>query len=157
MFQATDLFMVPFSLMWGGFALFWEFTVLTSGAPLLFCLWGIPFVLIGLHMIVGRFFFESRQRANTYYALTSERVILITAGFFNTSFKSLDLKTLGEVNLIQAKEGKGSIIFGPNPFANQFANFPGMSGMMNAKMTQFLAISEAKQVYELIQQTKRMA
>ncbi|MFZ6640283.1 hypothetical protein ACO0LL_11110 [Undibacterium sp. TC4M20W] len=157
MFQVTDLFMVPFSLLWGGFALFWEYNVITSGAPLFFCLWGIPFVLIGLHMIGGRFFLEARQRAGTYYAVTSER-ILIVSGLFNSNLKSLDLKNLGEISLAEAKEGEGSIVFGNNPLATLFGGLSGLPGKINAKtMTQFQSIAEAKQVFELIHQAKRMA
>lgn len=155
MFQATDLFMIPFSLMWGGFALFWEYTVITSDAPLLFWIWGIPFVLIGLHMIIGRFFLEAKQRANTYYAVTDER-ILIVSGIFNSSIKSLKLSSLGELSLTESKDGKGSIVFGPNPYANLFGGFSGLPGMTNSKLTQFQSIADAKQIFDLIHQTKRM-
>ena len=54
--RAGDAFMIPFSLMWAGFAFFWEFSVIQSGAPFFFKLWGIPFVLIGLYIVIGRFF-----------------------------------------------------------------------------------------------------
>ncbi|MBC3910649.1 hypothetical protein [Undibacterium umbellatum] len=156
MLQATDLFMIPFSLMWGGFALFWEYTVITSNAPLLFWLWGIPFVLIGLYMIIGRFFFEALQRAKTFYAVTDERV-LIVSGIFTSSITSLNLHSLGELSLTEGKNGEGSVIFGHNPLANLLAGFSGLAGTLNSKMTQFRSIAGAKQVFDLIHQTKRMS
>src|SRR6476659_2074117 len=71
--RASDAFVIPFSILWCGFALFWEFTAVTKGAPFFFMLWGIPFVLAGLYFVFGRFFIDAGTRERTYYGVTSDR------------------------------------------------------------------------------------
>jgi len=82
-FAPSDVFAIPFSLLWGGFALFWEASALglvrwdgdEGRAPLFFVLWGIPFVLIGLYLMVGRFFYKAWRKRRTLYAVTDRRVL----------------------------------------------------------------------------------
>src|SRR4051794_20349416 len=71
-----DALTIPFSILWAGFAFFWEAGVVGSHAPLLFSLFGVPFVLAGLYITIGRFFYDAHQRSQTVYALTNERVII---------------------------------------------------------------------------------
>jgi len=105
-------YMIPFSLLWGGFAIFWEASALVRGAPPFFLLFGIPFLLIGLYMIFGRFYVAAREAENTMYAITDGRV-LILSGAFRTSLVELDIDRLPSVELNEGRNGIGSITFGP--------------------------------------------
>jgi hypothetical protein len=152
-FRGSDLLAIPFSLLWCGFAIFWEHGVVTSNAPAFFTLWGIPFVLIGLYMVAGRFFFEAQQRARTFYAVTPER-ILIVAGVFSRTVKSLSLGTLSDVTLTERRSGEGEITFGPQ---NAFPSFFGNSGWPGAQRQspRFDLVPNAKSVYEKIRGAQR--
>ncbi len=148
--RASDIFMIPFSLLWGGFAIFWESMAVSGGAPFFFMLWGIPFVLVGLYMIIGRFFFDSAQRSKTYYALTNQRAIIIS-GVFNQNTKSLDIKKLPEINISTKSDGKGTITFGashPMAWIYSGSGFPNM-GRYNIAPS-FEMIGDAKTVYQHI-------
>jgi hypothetical protein len=77
-FSAADLFLIPFSLIWGGFAIFWEVGVVAHGS-LLFSLFGLPFVAMGLYFIFGRFVVKSRRKRQTSYGLTDRRALVAWA------------------------------------------------------------------------------
>ena len=129
-----DLAMIPFSLMWGGFAFFWEAMVVRVNAPLVMRLWGVPFVLIGVYLIVGRFFFDAWRRGRTRYGVTNSRV-LIVENAFGKRVTSLDRRTLGETTLAENSDGSGTIVFGGAfPFGRRtspasFVAIPGARGV----------------------------
>lgn len=155
--RGADALMIPFSLLWGGFAVFWEISVINSNAPAFFALWGIPFVLAGIYMIVGRFFVEAKQRANTFYAVTNER-ILIVSGILKNSVKSLNLRTLSDLSLSEGKNNEGTISFGGgSPFASMFSGFSSWPGMGAHLGPRFDSISNAKSVFETIRGAQRAA
>ena len=147
MLRAADVVMVPFSLLWGGFAAFWEYSVINSDAPLMFRLWGIPFVLMGLHMIVGRFFLEARQRARTEYMVTNERIVIVS-GLFTRQTKSLALRTLGEFSLTENGKGEGTISFGVSQAGNMFSGLASWPGIET--VPRFDTIADAGQVFDII-------
>lgn len=151
-FRGSDILFIPFSLLWGGFALFWEFGVITSGAPASMALFGVPIVLVGLYITAGRFFVDARMRRRTMYGVTTER-ILIAEGIFSTRLKSLNLATLSDVTLHQRADGTGTITFGPQiPWARMYDGFswPGVP-----RITAFDRIAEAKRVNDIIRDAQR--
>jgi len=153
--RGSDIFMIPFSLLWGGFAFFWEGTVITSGAPFFFMLWGIPFVLVGLYMIFGRFFIDMAQRSKTYYALTNERAIIIS-GLLNQNVKTLKLQQIPEINITTRSNGSGTITFGashPMAWAYSGSGFPNM-GRYNIAPS-FEMVDDVKMVYQQIKRLQR--
>ncbi|MEV4953778.1 hypothetical protein [Paenarthrobacter nitroguajacolicus] len=77
-FTRADAFLIPFSILWGGFAVVWEVLAITAVRQPLFMIWGIPFVLVGLYFIFGRFIIKKRRKISTVYALTSSRAIVCT-------------------------------------------------------------------------------
>lgn len=147
--RASDAVAIPFSLLWGGFAFFWEYSVMTSNAPFLFRLWGVPFVLIGLYITVGRFFVDSYLRARTYYGVTDRQVIIVS-GFSGKEVKSLSLNGLGEISLKERADRSGSIIFGAsNP---RYAMWRGTAwpGANKQLAPAFDPIEEVRKVYGII-------
>jgi hypothetical protein len=110
--RASDAFVIPFSLLWGGFAIYWEALAFQTGAPVFFKLWGIPFVVIGLYLIAGRFFLEAWRRRRTVYALTSARVVIVVEGPCGCE-TSLGLRTLPVATVLGRRARRGTIVFGP--------------------------------------------
>ena len=152
-FRPADVFFIPFSLLWGGFAIFWEWSVFNSNAPFFFWLWGIPFVLAGVYLIVGRFFVDAWQRDKTYYGVTNERIIIVS-GLLNRKVKTLNLRTLSDLSLSERSDRSGTISLGAtNPFAPWFGGmaWPGMGQYVTPG---FEMIQNAKTVYDIIRRAQ---
>ena len=153
-FRPSDGLFIPFSLLWGGFAFFWEFTVFRMNAPLVFRLWGVPFVLVGLYLIAGRFFWDARRRARAVYAVTDRRIILVEGGS-RRSTRTLNLKTLNEVTLSERGDGSGDVVLGTMPLGSTFArgNRPGAG----AEVPTLEFLPRAREVYDIIRHAQARA
>ena len=152
--RQTDVFMVPFSLFWGGFAFFWEGSVTTKGAPFFFTLWGIPFVLVGIYIIAGRFFVDSHLRARTFYGVTDQRVIILS-GLMNREVKSISLEGLNEMSLAERSDRSGSITFGPtNPMSTVWTGtaWPGTGKKFSPA---FDLVEDVRRVYNTIRDAQK--
>lgn len=155
MFGSHELFLIPFSLLWCGFAIFWEAQVVLSGAPLFFMLWGIPFVLIGLYLVAGRFVVDMLIRANTVYGITDSRVI-IRSGLFRQGMQSLLLRTLSDISLDERGDGTGTILLGPQISwrSSQFGPWLPSSKSGPPKL---MGIPDAGRVFDVLLQAQKAA
>lgn len=114
--------MVPFSLFWGGFAIFWFLGasgILDLGTHRpdktfrhVGMIWGTPFVLIGQYMIWGRFVYRWWVKKRTYYALTSRRALIVESGLRGRASSSAYFENLVRVDKRVRSDGIGSIMFG---------------------------------------------
>ncbi|KPF91317.1 hypothetical protein IP87_21080 [beta proteobacterium AAP121] len=154
---AADAFGIPFSLFFAGFSVFWMHGAAQSGASLSFILFGLPFVLVGVYLVIARFFVEAKQRSTTFYAVTPERII-ICSGLLSRTTKSLPLRTLQDLSLSEGSDGSGTITFGAqNPMASAFGTMPGWPGTEQYLGPRFDLIPQARSVYESIRKAQASA
>lgn len=158
--RASDIFLIPFSLMWGGFAIFWEASVIATRAPFFFKLWGIPFVLIGLYLILGRFFVDAKMREKTSYAVTDQRILMVSE-LFGRKIQSLNLRNLPQLTLDEKADGSGSILFGASGYSNAWGNasWPTQlnSRHSSPQVPSFEMIGSVRRVYNIIQEAQHAA
>lgn len=152
--RSIDVFMIPFSIFWCGFAIFWVLSAFKTTDSPFFALFGVPFVLVGFYMVAGRFFVDSRARANTYYGLTDRRV-LIVSGLFSRTIKSLPLATLHDLSVKEKIDRSGTIMFGrPHPFAGWYEAMP-WPGTEQYQTPSFELIEDAQRVHEKVLEAQR--
>jgi len=92
-FLPSDLFMIPFSIVWCGFAFFWEFGVISSGAPIFMAVFGLPFIAVGLYITVGRFLWKAYLRKRTAYVITNKKIIRKQGSRIDTLEKTAIMNT----------------------------------------------------------------
>lgn len=160
LFSPRDALLIPFSLIWGGFAIFWEYTVLTMtprmriGAaddafPIIFPLFGAIFVCAGLFLIFGRFIVDMFIRRRTLYAITNQRVLILRTAPVNT-FVSLNVTRLPGLTLSEGKTGRGTIAFGEASASYSRQTFASWIPSL-APAPRFLAIGDVRTVFDQIQ------
>lgn len=160
LFGPADLVLVPFSLLWGGFIFFWEVTALgaamlswKSGWPVLafFPLFGLPFVIVGAYLTVGRFLYKAWRKRRTYYALTNRRALVLTEGR-GRELQAEFLKEVAGISHTVRPSGIGTIQFGG---AHRLSLMYGNTGLdpltafLGKDGVTFFDVKEARRVSEM--------
>jgi len=103
-FRKSDILFIPFSILWTLFfaILIWLYDIYAV----------VPFFILGLYMIFGRFIVDAEYRTRGYYGLTDIRIIILS-GYFKRKIESLPLKDLGEITISIKPDGSGTIILKP--------------------------------------------
>jgi len=152
--SGRDALLVPFSLVWGGFAIFWNAMVwltpfhasASGGSGWFMRLWGLPFLAIGLYMIAGRFFHDALLRRKLFYAVTDRRIIVLRG----RKVSSREIARLPRLELSEHRDGTGTLDFEASP--NLRGGGKNFSGWLPALGTsaQFFRIRDPQKVYQLI-------
>lgn len=96
--------MLPFfGLFFLGFSLFWVSKTNSIGGGgsfgKMFPLFGLPFVLMGLWLVVAHWFFDAYKRIHARHALTNTRA-LIARSMFGRQMESYPIDRHSAINLI---------------------------------------------------------
>ncbi len=97
--------------MWGGFAVVWNAMVWLQHSPILMRIWGVPFLLIGCYITIGRFFIDAYNRQRTFYAVISQRALIWRAPPAG-SFTAIGTGRLMTMTFVEGLDGRGTIAFG---------------------------------------------
>lgn len=143
--QPGDGVRIPFSLAWCGFALFWEFSAITSSTSLLFPVFGAFFVAAGLYFVFGRYLHAAWLAAGTRYAVTDRRVLFLT----RKGVRSLYIAKLSGVEKKEKRNGLGTVFFQTPGLPAQFRSRSRFD--MLAEPDAFVNIRDCDRVCRLIE------
>jgi hypothetical protein len=164
-FHKEDVFLIPFSLFWGGFSIFWEAAVSGyrsfgqhSGARWPFgMVWGVPFVLAGQYLIWGRFVYAAWLKKHTHYAVTNRRVIVVQEGW-RRRMVSLFIDALPTLTKEGSSSGSGTLRFAQaEPFWSQRRGWGAWDGVTVGSVPAFVDVENVDSIYQLVSELREKA
>lgn len=112
--RRSDKILIPFSLIWLGFAVFMEYMAIHNdgdeGVVWPLVIFGGVFILIGIHLVIGRFFVDAARRKSTIYGVTDSRAIIVSAG--GKRVRAIKLSAVPEISLRENPDGTGDVLLG---------------------------------------------
>lgn len=139
-FTGSTIFAMLFAIPWTGFALFWTFMASKSGS-LLFPLFGLPFILVGLAMLSSPLW-TYRKALKTVYVITNRRAIIIEGGW-SLEIRSYTADQLGNLVRREHRDGTGDVIL-------ETVHERGTKGRVHTIERGFFGISSAREVEQML-------
>ena len=152
-FQAMDIFLIPLSFFWFGFAIFFTSSVVSMGARGHFDWFGVLFVALGLYFVFGRFIVDIWVRSATSYTVTNRRILIERGGLFAKQ-TVISLADLPPLSLRVGGSGRGTIRFGESMgFWGGRNGFASWTPSLDST-PQFIQIEDAQNAFDLINRTR---
>ena len=151
-FTMSEVFTTLFGIVWLAFSMFWVISAYfaTSGTDdavaRIFTLFGLPFVLIGLYLVIFRHIFSVISRRKTIYALTSKRAVIVHTGR-REYMQEFKYKDISNIRIKSDENDLGSIIFLSSPI-----HYHRGTGKYANSTSGFFGICDVKKVYKILSQ-----
>jgi hypothetical protein len=122
-FNVLNVITIPIGIVLLVFGTFWELLVwqtISKPSPATYqspfdlfipILMGIGFFATGLFLIFGTFFVDRYGRQHIYYAVTNQRIIIMTK-WLASKVQALALQQISQITLTTKSNGRGNIVFG---------------------------------------------
>src|SRR5271170_1405877 len=108
-----------FAIPWTAFACFWVTMACTGvshmhqfGPMMIFPLFGLPFIFVGLGMLSTPLFVY-RQAKRTVYAITNKRALMLKASGRGKTVVSYRPADFGNINRVEYAPNKGDLTWAP--------------------------------------------
>ncbi|NOQ35400.1 MAG: hypothetical protein GQ569_05830 [Methylococcaceae bacterium] len=139
-FAASSLIIFLFAIPWTAFSIFWIFAASGFQVPDFdegfdfFPLFGLPFLFIGIGMLLSPIFMYSKAK-KTVYVITNQRAFQLYCGK-RKKVKSYAPEEIGHIERIEEQDGSGNLYFATEQYATK-------RGTREVKVG-FLGISDVK-------------
>jgi len=111
----ADMIVIPVTIILLGFGTVLDVQAIHYHADFIFIFFGFMITLLALYLIFPRFIVDKRKREQTYYCITSLRVLVLELnGRKKRKFQSLPLQAITNMQIIDKKNDEGYISFGEN-------------------------------------------
>ena len=142
---------VLFGIPWTAFALFWMWGAsgfsrggIESGPGMIFPLFGLPFVFIGLGMLSAPYW-ALRKGKGTVYVVTDKRAIIFQKGW-GTKIQSIRPEKLLDITKKIRGDGSGDLIFSQCTVYSRDS-----SGDMRVQKVGFLGVERVNEVEDILE------